>query len=70
MWHGKRNRLIPRERYEVSTVSRYPEPLRKKEKMDKMYFSASLGSVYIRRFRCVTMDVLGVKSLPEHDFDG
>ena len=35
LWHGKSNRLIPKERYEVSAVSRYPEPWRKQ--MDKMH---------------------------------
>ena len=42
----------------------------RKKKKDKMYFSAPPGSVCRRRFRCVMMDVLGVKSLIEHDGEG
>ena len=43
---------------------------RKKKKKDKMPFSAPPGSVCRGRFRYATMDVLGVKSLVEHDFEG
>ena len=44
--------------------------LERKKKMEKMYFSALLGSVCRRRFRDVTMVNLGVTSLVEHDFEG
>ena len=45
-------------------------PLERKKKNDKMQFSAPPGSVYKRWFRSATMDVLGVKTLVEHDFEG
>ena len=61
LWHGKHNRLIANEQYEVSAV---------RTKMGKMYISAMPGSVCRPRFHCVTMDVLGVKSLAEHGFEG
>ena len=41
-----------------------------RKKNDKMYFSAPPGSVCRRQFRHLTMDVLGVKSLAEHDSEG
>ena len=67
---GKWNRLIPNVQYEVPAVSSYPCEKRKKKKMEKMPFSAPLGLVCRRRFRCITMAVLGVESLVEHDGEG
>ena len=59
---SKWNRLIPKERYEVSEIS----PFLEKEE-DGQKFSASPSSVCTQWFRCVTMYFLGVKSLVEHD---
>ena len=41
-----------------------------RKKIEKMYFLAPPGLVCRRRFRCVTMDVLGVESLVEQDCEG
>ena len=68
---GKWNRLIPKVWYEFSAVSSYPgEKRKKKKKNDKMPFSAPLGSVCRRPLRCITLAVLGVESLVEHDAEG
>ena len=44
--------------------------LERKKKNEKVSFSAPPGSVCRRRFSWVTMDLLGVKSLVEHDGEG
>ena len=62
---GEWTRLIPKVEHRPVVVSRYPDPWRNK-KMDKMSFSAPLGSVCRRRYHYVTMDCVGVKSLVEH----
>ena len=66
---GKWNRLIPNVQYEVPAVSSYLCDKRKK-KMEKMPFSALLGLVVRRRFRCIMMAALGVKSLVKHYGEG
>ena len=61
-------RLIPKARFEVAIESSESNFWHKKEEEEEgqMLFLALLGSVY-RRFRRMTMAVVYVKALVEHD---
>ena len=57
--------------HEVVVVASLPDlrPMKEINKMEKMQFSAPPGSVCKRQF-LVTVSVLDVKSLVEHDGEG